>query len=156
MSVRGRRPNPTALNVMRGNPGKRTKNKAEPEVPPKLPNCPKHLEGDARKEWKRMGRILLDYGMITTVDQRAFELYCTAYARWLDAERQLAQFGFVVRSPNNFPIQNPLLAIANKAMKQCQDLLVEFGMTPSSRSRVAGATQGAGAPGAARAAYLLD
>jgi P27 family predicted phage terminase small subunit len=32
--------------------------------------------------------------------------------------------------------QNPFLAVANRAMKQMRDFLTEFGMTPSSRSRV--------------------
>jgi P27 family predicted phage terminase small subunit len=31
---------------------------------------------------------------------------------------------------------HPLLAIANKAMRQMHSLLAEFGMTPSARSRI--------------------
>lgn len=33
-------------------------------------------------------------------------------------------------------MQSPFLAIANKAFEQMRAMLVEFGMTPSSRSRV--------------------
>ena len=43
----------------------------------------------------------------------------------------------LVRSPTDQPLQNPWLSIANRAMRQMQSLLAEFGMSPSSRSRVA-------------------
>jgi P27 family predicted phage terminase small subunit len=42
----------------------------------------------------------------------------------------------MVRSPSGYPIQNPMLAIANKAQEQCLKILAEFGLTPSSRSRI--------------------
>jgi P27 family predicted phage terminase small subunit len=54
----------------------------------------------------------------------------------VDAERNLARFGVVIKSPSGFPIQSPYLAIANKAMEQMARLLAEFGMSPSSRTRV--------------------
>jgi P27 family predicted phage terminase small subunit len=42
-----------------------------------------------------------------------------------------------IRSPNDYPMQNPWLPIANKAMRQMHSFLAEFGMTPSARARVA-------------------
>jgi phage terminase small subunit len=39
--------------------------------------------------------------------------------------------------PNKYPTVHPYLSIANKAMRQMQCFLAEFGMTPSSRARVA-------------------
>jgi P27 family predicted phage terminase small subunit len=45
--------------------------------------------------------------------------------------------GTVVKSKTTGAVyQNPYLAVANRAMKQMRDFLTEFGMTPSSRSRV--------------------
>ena len=44
----------------------------------------------------------------------------------------------MVKSPNGFPIQSPYLAVANKAMEQMRAMLTEFGMSPSSRTRVRG------------------
>jgi phage terminase small subunit len=43
----------------------------------------------------------------------------------------------VIKAPSGYPIASPYLSIANTAMAQMTRLLVEFGMTPSSRSRVA-------------------
>jgi P27 family predicted phage terminase small subunit len=42
----------------------------------------------------------------------------------------------LVKSPSGYAIQNPWLSIANKAFDQMMKLMTEFGMTPSSRSRV--------------------
>lgn len=49
----------------------------------------------------------------------------------------LKSTGTVIKSKTTGAIyQNPYLAVANRAMKQMRDFLTEFGMTPSSRSRV--------------------
>ena len=84
---------------------------------------------------------------MTVIDKDALAAYCTAFARWREAERQVAKRGLVVVTNvksdddgnviggGNY-IQNPWLAIANKAMEQMLKLEAEFGMTPSSRSRV--------------------
>lgn len=54
MAQRGRKPKPTAVKVLEGNPGKRSLNTAEPKPEKKAPRCPSWLEDEAKKEWKRM------------------------------------------------------------------------------------------------------
>jgi P27 family predicted phage terminase small subunit len=63
-------------------------------------------------------------------------LFCQAWERWVEAEEALKKYGVMVKSPNNFPMQSPYLAVANRAMEQMRALLAEFGMSPSSRTRV--------------------
>lgn len=132
----GPRPTPSNLVRLRGNPGKRAPNDDEPQPEAKLPPCPKTLQGEARREWFRMGKQLLGLGLVTEIDKAALSLYCTAWGRYADAEAQLQQYGTVIIAPSGFPVQSPYLAIANKALEQCRRLLIEFGMSPSSRSRV--------------------
>ena len=127
--MRGRKPKPTGMSTRRP---RAPQNPAEA----KLPACPPHLQGEARKEWRRLGRKLVTWRLITEIDAGALALYCTAWARWVEAEASLARYGTVIKSPNGYPVQSPYLAIANKAMEQMTRLLVEFGMSPSSRSRV--------------------
>jgi P27 family predicted phage terminase small subunit len=126
--MRGRKPKPEGMSTRR--PRRFDANVAE------LPACPPHLKGEARREWRRTGRKLVECGLITSVDAAALALYCQAWARWVDAEGQLAKYGIVMKAPSGFPIPSPYLAIANKAMEQMTKLLVEFGMSPSSRARV--------------------
>lgn len=132
----GRRPKPTALKRLAGNPGKRPLNEREPQPVVKIPACPRHLTGEARREWRRISAELVLLGVVTVIDRAALAAYCTAWARWVDAETQVAKLGTIVRTSNGNLIQNPYLAVANRAMEQMTRLAAEFGMTPSSRSRV--------------------
>lgn len=132
----GRKPKPTSLKLLQGNPGKRPLNENEPKPEPKLPAPPSHLSKEARKEWRRSGAFLLQLGLISDLDRAAFAAYCTAYGRWIEAEEALKTYGVMIKSPSGFPIQSPYLAVANKAMAQMRSLLSEFGMSPATRTRV--------------------
>ena len=122
---------------MMGNPGKRPLNEREPK-PSGVPSCPRFLTKPARKEWRRVAARLVAMGseMLTDIDRAALACYCQAVGRLEDAERELVKYGNVIKTPKGYPIQNPYLAIANKAIDQIRQFAVEFGMTPSSRSRV--------------------
>ncbi len=54
LAQRGRKPKPTAVKQLEGNPGKRQLNANEPKPAARAPSCPKWLEDDA----KRNGGVL--------------------------------------------------------------------------------------------------
>ena len=56
MATRGRKPKPTAMKVLEGNPGKRPLNFAEPHPEKKLPDCPEWLEDEAKAESKKASK----------------------------------------------------------------------------------------------------
>lgn len=124
------------MKELAGNPGKRPLNRREPKLASTLPPCPRHLSAEAKREWRRMGGELARMGVVTAVDRAALAAYCQAWARWVDAEGQVARLGTIVKTANGNLIQNPYLAVANRALEQMTRLAAEFGMTPSSRSRV--------------------
>lgn len=136
MGVVGRKPKPVALKLLAGNPGKRALNKNEPKAPAALPRCPQHIQGLARQRWHSVGRLLLSMGVFTEADKTALELYCVTYQRWVEAEAQVKELGSVVRGEKGNVVQNPYLAVATKAAQELRAILAEFGMTPSSRSRL--------------------
>ena len=85
MAKTGSKPKPTALKHLEGTHGKRPLNALEP-----IPlQCPRHLLPEAKKEWKRLAPILMSMGLLTAADAVPFEGYCTAYARWLEAQEQI-------------------------------------------------------------------
>ena len=132
----GRRPKPTALRELQGNPGKRRLNMNEPR-PTGIPKCPPHLDKVARAEWKRVAADLSKIGLLTSVDRAALAAYCSAWSRWITAEESIGRFGLVIKSPKSgFPIANPYVGIANTALDLMRKFLIEFGMTPASRSRI--------------------
>ena len=134
--MRGRKPKPTALKVLEGNPGKRPLPTDEPRPDGGLPRCPPHLKGEARREWRRMGRRLAECGILTSIDASILCLYCVAWGRHVEAEGHVQELGEIVRSPSGFPIANPWLSVANRAADDMRKALVELGMTPSSRTRL--------------------
>ncbi|CAJ7420107.1 P27 family phage terminase small subunit [Burkholderia pseudomallei] len=133
--MRGRKPTPTALKLVRGNPGKRPLPENEP-TPSLDVQMPEYLSAQAAKHWPIVTKQLQDAGVLTSMDATALSLFCECFAKWKHANDQVLKFGPVIKAPSGFPVQSPFLAIANKAHDQMCKLLVEFGMTPSSRSRV--------------------
>ena len=138
----GRPAKPTAVKRLTGNPGKRPLNEREPQPRRALPPCPRWLSKAAKAEWRRMAGELYDAGVLTTVDRAALAGYCTAFARWQEAEVVVNAKGMVVKTVNGNLIQNPYLAIANRAMDDMRRFAVEFGMTPASRTRVVASETG--------------
>ena len=135
--MRGRKPKPTHVKLLAGNPGHRPINDREPMATEGIPDCPSHLDEEARAEWFRTSKVLLDMGLLSTADRAALAAYCVTYSRWVEAELMVKRFGMIVKSPKaNFPMKSPYLCIAEGAMEQMRKLLVEFGLTPSSRSRI--------------------
>jgi P27 family predicted phage terminase small subunit len=132
----GRRPKPTALKELEGNPGKRALNQSEPH-PGGIAKCPPHLDKDAKREWRRLSAELISLGLLSVCDMAAFAAYCSAYSRWVAAEKNLQKFGMVIKSPKSgYPIQNPYLGVANTALGNMHRFMTEFGLTPSSRTRL--------------------
>lgn len=139
----GRKPTPTALKLVKGNPGKRALNKREAKVPQIKPEAPPFLCPDGQKEWARIVDTLFIAGLLTSLDAAALGAYCASYGRWAQAERALRdaeqseQGGLTVMTATGNVIQNALVGIANKAAADMVRYAVEFGMTPSARSKVA-------------------
>lgn len=103
-----------------------------------MPRCPEWLEDDAKKEWKRLGKVLAEMGMLTEIDRASFAGYCQAYARWKGAEEFITRHGDIVRTPNGYLQQVPQVSIAQTNLKIMLKFCEQFGLTPSARSRLIG------------------
>ena len=144
MAPRGRKPKPTHLKVVTGNPGKRQINKNEPQPDLSTPAPPPHLSDEAKVEWGRVCDQLYRLKLLSDIDRASLAAYAQAYGRWVQAERALAKMaesdgvtkGLLVKTRNGNAIQNPLVGTANKAMADMMRYAAEFGMTPSARSRL--------------------
>jgi P27 family predicted phage terminase small subunit len=135
--MRGRKPKPTRLKILNGNPGKRPLNDSEPRPPSGAPTCPAHLDAEAKKEWRRVAKLLDGMGLLAKTDRAALAGYCVAYSRWVKAELILRDTGEILKAKDSGqPFQNPWLAVANRAQEQMSKYLAEFGLTPSSRVRL--------------------
>ena len=134
--MRGRRPKPTRLKLLTGNPGKRPLNANEPRPEAATPDCPVELGPVARQEWERMVGELAPLRMLTHLDRAALAAYCGAYALWAEATEAIHKYGAMVKSPSGYPVQSPYVSIANRQAEIMMRIASEFGLTPASRSRI--------------------
>jgi len=134
--MRGRRPVPTRIKFLTGNPGKRPLNEHEPRPEPQIPDCPPQLGPIAREEWERLTTELASLRIITALDRSALAAYCNAYGLWAEATEAIQKYGTMVKSPTGYPIQSPYVSIANRQAEIMMRIASEFGFTPASRSRI--------------------
>ena len=134
--MRGRRPKPTRLKLLTGNPGKRPLNANEPRPQAIVPECPAELGSVARREWDRLAAELAPLRMLTNLDRAALAAYCGAYGMWAEATEAIQKYGTMVKSPSGFPQQSPYVAIANRQAEIMMRIASEFGFTPASRGRI--------------------
>jgi P27 family predicted phage terminase small subunit len=134
----GRKRLPTKFHVLNGTdrPCRRNNGEPMPDSEIDIPKPPMHLSASAKKEWKRMSKVLHSTGLLTQLDYSQFAIYCQAWGRWVDAEKKITENSMVVKTANGNPINNPYMNIANTAMRDCHKFLSEFGMTPSSRTKI--------------------
>ncbi len=74
---------------------------------------PDHLGTAAVAKW---AEIVPTLGTTDPGTADALAAYCVAYSRWVEAERQVAALGLVVKSPAGFPVDNPYLGIGKRAL----------------------------------------
>ena len=134
--MRGRKPKPTRLKVITGNPGKRPLNFDEPRPEPAVPDCPPELGPSAQREWARLVGELGKLRVLTNLDRAALAAHCGASALWAEATEAIGKFGVMVKSPTGFPIQSPYVSIANRQAEIMMKIASEFGFTPASRGRI--------------------
>jgi P27 family predicted phage terminase small subunit len=147
----GRCPKPTNLKVVQGTfRPSRAVQEPEPELFAEPPKPPKNLRGEyhkrARSEWVRVAKDLVELELLSSLDLVALECYCLAYERMTVAELALADGkGLTCTTPNGYAQQRPEVSILSVARKEVREFLVQFGMSPASRSRVASRKKKTGA-----------
>lgn len=91
--------------------------------------------------------LLAEYQERLSPDDR--QLFAKLVRREFDyrtARSEVDRLGLLIKSPSGYPIQNPYLAIMNKAAEQGLKLSIQLGLTPMARSRVKGSGRGRGGP----------
>lgn len=137
----GRKPKPTALKILAGNPGKRALNTNEPEFT-ELTHVepPEWLGSLAVSMWETVTPELIRNKLLTVGDLHNVEAFCMAYQRWREAEKHINLNGIVIETENTV-IKNPAVTVVNEAKKQMTQFGSLLGLDPSSRTRLTGAAQ---------------
>lgn len=131
----GRRPKPTAVKELAGNPGKRPLNRVEPRPPASSARAPRGLGEEAARFWRRYAPVLSELGVLTQVDEPALQMAAEHYEVALRAAKQLHDEELIIEGRDG-PRKNPLAQILRDNSSALKSFLVEFGMTPASRSKI--------------------
>ena len=136
----GRRPKPTALRLVEGNPGKRSIPKNEPKPKRAIPACPAHLSDVGKVAWGRLTVLLDRMGVLTEADTSALERLCDCYSDILICRESLKADGWTYKTidaqGNTLIKGNPAATQLRSADSQFKSYLIEFGLTPAARSKV--------------------
>lgn len=134
--MRGRKPKPTALKKLEGNPGKRKLNDREPQPDQAMPRIPAGLDPDAKKCWQRLAPKLNKLGILTQIDGDALESYCRLYGHARRCWREAKKLGIVTPVGEGRLQANPLIREAHRAEELLHKLRSELGLNATSRSRM--------------------
>lgn len=142
----GRRPKPTAIKKITGNPGRRKLNTREPQPLHGLPFMPEWLGAFslAVENWNREGGILDRIGVITEADAGVLAQRSFLYAMIVQLATDIKAEGTTVSYQKVDPLGNEFFEIkshpkvkqldaAMKEYRACGNLL---GLDPSSRSKL--------------------
>ena len=136
--MRGGKPTPTALRVLRGNPSRRPFNVHEPMPATLSADCPPELIADeARAEWTRTIVPAIEVGQITSVDRTLAIAHCELWATWRSQLADAAKHPHVIAvGPNKHPAPNPARGMANRTLLLLVKMDCELGLSPTSRPRI--------------------
>lgn len=152
MGLRGPAPKPTALRRAEGNPAKRALPQNEPQYPPGVPAKPRPISRGAAKIWAELVDEMAGSAVLRRVDRRA--LWHLAEEEALLSEAYAGLWSMVAAIKREAQKQNKTLPAGavmqtltsqagGRAMRIIRDLAGrtiiqrrEFGLTPSSRSRI--------------------
>ena len=136
--MRGRKALPSRIIELRGGTRytHRPARAQEPRPPERLPPCPRHLDKRARKEWRRIGRMLLEVRVITELDRAVLTVYCQSWSEYVRACEEIPKKQPVCLARDGYPRLNPWLRVQREACERMSRAMTELGLTPVSRTRV--------------------
>ena len=142
MGLRGPAPKPTSIREREGNLSHRPLPPREPRPQLGEPEMPDYLDEEAKNEWNRLVPILLDMRVLTTADRLQLASLCQAYSMLVQAHESMRMAakaggsGLLMKTPGGYIQQSPLLGIINGQVEIINKISRDFGLTPSSRTRV--------------------
>jgi P27 family predicted phage terminase small subunit len=135
MGKRGPPPKPSSLKKLEGTYRPDRAARSEFKPPEGAPACPDYLDSVARAVWDEHAPELVKAKILTIVDGPLFEAFCVnvAMARRLQA---MAQDEPTVTGSQGQIKLNPAAGEARQHWALARQLGAEFGLSPSSRSRI--------------------
>lgn len=133
----GRKPIPTHMKILQGNPGGRAlpQDEPKPAKTARVPSPPKWLPKEARAIWRKHADALWQLGLLTVADIDALATLCETTALYHTAVEMLGKHGATwTNKETGYSQPTAWMSVRNQTLKQMQSLWSEFGLTPAARS----------------------
>jgi Phage terminase, small subunit len=142
----GRRPKPTALKILQGNPGKRRLNEDEPQPPAGPVECPAQLKGPVVEVWQELSAIALAMGTLTAADVAPFATLCELELTRRLASQEKHREGFTPFLVTTVPdpdgevhikiTEHPAIRMERHTATALRPYYEKFGLEPVARARI--------------------
>jgi P27 family predicted phage terminase small subunit len=94
------------------------------------------MDAEAKREWNSIIPELSRMNLLSSADRAALAAYCQAYADLASAVKTLRKTGKTIKTEKGNFVQHPAVGQKNRAMLIMGKFLAEFGLSPSSRTRL--------------------
>lgn len=132
----GRKPKPTNLKILHGESRPSHLNPAEPAPRDALPVCPDDVTDEVREIWNYTVRELDAMNLAHAADRDALHSYCEAVVRHRRLCRLASRSQPLITGQKGNWVTNPIWRQVRDAAAEVRAGAAEFGLTPSSRSRI--------------------
>ena len=136
--MRGRKPTPTFLRVIRGNPSKRAMPKREPVPHGDLLKAPEFLSDAQRRYWTQ-AIAALPPGLLKRSDSPLLAGFVMAYATAIECNDKMAYTSLVIGvgpKSSRVLMGNPYERIRRQNISLMVKIASEIGLSPVSRTRI--------------------
>lgn len=90
----------------------------------------------ALEEWHRIVDELAENGIMTNLDRAALVAYCEFWESYVTSAEKVKKMGVTLTTSNGNIVENPYFSMKKRAAELMHKFLIEFGMTPASRTRI--------------------
>lgn len=136
MTTPGPAPIPTHLKLVRGTARPDRINKKEPKPKLSTPKVPSWLTKDQKVIWKRTASQLKNMGLLFESDQDLLAAYAIAVDNYIKSSKIIELEGLLIEGRRDGQVTNPAVRVQRDSAQLMRQLGAEFGLTPSSRTRI--------------------
>ena len=94
----------------------------------KMMYCPRWLDEDAKKEWRRLSPVLIREGLLTEKTYNSFASYCQEWSRYQKQQILINERGVLMATKRGEVREAPFVSIAYKALRALQRSAADFGL----------------------------
>ena len=101
-----------------------------------IPDPPEWLSPIAAAEWRHLCPRLTQLNVLTDLDLKKLEQYCSAYSDYRAADAAAREHGVLLLSPTGEMRKNPAITAKSEASKMMTSAGAALGLDPLARERI--------------------